>query len=63
MQKTAVLPGNTIITLYSTDSLFGQPNFYNSKDRLSLSDVKTTCKYFFFFLTFRDPQTRLPDSD
>lgn len=26
-QKTAVLPGNTIITLYSTDSLFGQLKF------------------------------------
>lgn len=49
LQKTAVCPGNTIIILYSTDSLFGRPNFYNSNDRLSLSDVKTTCKNYFFF--------------
>lgn len=48
LQKTAVLSGNTIITLYCSDGLSGQPKFYSSKDRLSLPDVKTICKYFFF---------------
>ena len=51
LQKIAVLPGNAIITLYYIDIVYlVNPSFINSKDRLSLPDVKTTCKYFFLSL-------------
>lgn len=48
LQKTTVLPGNTIITLYSTDIVYlVNPSFINFKDRLTPPDVNT-CKNFFF---------------
>lgn len=62
LQKTAILPGNTIIILDCTDSLFGQPNFYSSNDRLPLPDVKTTCKIFCCSPEIREHK-QLPDPD
>lgn len=59
LQKRAILSGNTIKVLYSTDTLFNQSDFYSPSDRLPLPDDKTTCKYFFF--SSRDPQTPDPN--
>ena len=58
LQKRAILSGNTIIVLYSTDILFNQSNFYSPTDRLSLPDDKTTRKYFFFPLEIHKHQTQ-----